>query len=48
MLGFRRKRTNLHEKYDHPGYRDTSSFSRVFQRALGVSPAAWQQARLET
>lgn len=30
------------------GYRDTSSFSRVFQRALGVSSAAWQQARLET
>mgnify|MGYP000508804038 len=33
MLGFRRKRTNLHEKYDHPG---TQRANRVrLYQALG-------------
>jgi hypothetical protein len=36
MLGLRRKRTNLHEKYDHPS---SKSDSRAAARALVRTPS---------
>ena len=42
MLGFRRKRTNLHEKYDHPyitaGLSDSSSTWMAASHARMVFP----------
>ena len=39
MLGFRRKRTNLHEKYDHPGLNNDISASADY-----TASQAWARA----
>jgi len=40
MLGFRRKRTNLHEKYDHPNFTMVSGFVALWTIGYGVVQAA--------